>query len=131
MNSLQKTWASLSMGQRVALGAVLLAVFGGMLFIGQIASRPTYAVLFSNLEPEDAGAVTSKLREMKVDYQISQAGRAIEVPADKMYDLRNTLATGSLPRGGGVVGNEIFDETNFTATDFTQHMNYRRRWKAS
>jgi flagellar M-ring protein FliF len=126
MNSLQKTWANLSLGQRVALGAVLLAVFGGMLFIGQIASRPSFAVLFSNLEPEDAGAVTSKLREMKVDYQIAQAGRAIEVPADKMYDLRNTLATEGLPRGGGVVGNEIFDKHDFTATDFTQHMNYRR-----
>jgi flagellar M-ring protein FliF len=125
MNSLQKTWVSLSFAQRVTLGAVLVAVFGAMLFIGQTASRPAYAVLFSNLEAEDAGAVTSKLREQKVDYHITQSGRAIEVPADKVYDLRLTMATEGLPRGGSV-GFELFDKTNFTATDFTQHLNYRR-----
>src|SRR6476646_1229423 len=108
MNSLQKTWVSLSFAQRVTLGAVLVAVFGAMLFIGQTASRPAYAVLFSNLEAEDAGAVTSKLREQKVDYHITQSGRAIEVPADKVYDLRLTMATEGLPRGGSV-GFELFD----------------------
>jgi flagellar M-ring protein FliF len=126
ITSLQKTWASMAPGQRMALAAVLVAVFGAMLFIAQTASRPNYAVLFSNLEAEDAGAVTSKLRELKVDYHITQAGRAIEVPADKVYDLRFTMATEGLPRGGSIVGNEIFDKTNFTATDFVQHLNYRR-----
>ena len=41
LTSLQKTWVSLSLGQQVALVAVLAAVFGAMLFIGQTASRPT------------------------------------------------------------------------------------------
>src|SRR2546423_14045 len=125
LTSLQKTWGTLSLGQRTALVAVLAAVFGGMLLIAQTASRPTYAVLFSNLEAEDAGAVTSKLRELKVDYHITQGGRAIEVPADKVYDLRLTMATEGIPRGGNV-GFELFDKTNFSATDFTQHLNYRR-----
>src|SRR2546428_9334882 len=114
LTSLQKTWGSLSPGQRLALGAVLAAVFGGILWITQTASRPAYAVLYANMEPEDAGAVTSKLRELKVDYRISQAGRAIEVPADKVYDLRLTMANEGLPRGANV-GDEIFGKTNFSA----------------
>src|SRR2546423_11560524 len=109
LTSLQKTWGSLSLGQRMVLGAVLAAVFGGILWITQTASRPSYAVLYSNMEPEDAGSVTSKLRELKVDYHISQAGRAIEVPADKVDDLRLTMANEGLPRGG-IVGNEVFDK---------------------
>src|SRR5437762_2000442 len=125
LTSLQKTWQSLPLAQRVALGGVVAAVFGGLLLVAQFASHPTYSVLFSNLEPEDAGAVTSKLRELKVDYQLSQGGRAIEVPADKVYDLRLSLATEGLPRGGSV-GFKLFDKTNFSATDFTQHLNYRR-----
>src|SRR5258708_271525 len=125
LTSLQKIWGSLTLGQRLTLGGVLAVVFGGMLFVAQTASRPTYGVLFSNLEPEDAGAVTSKLREQKVDYRLSQAGRTIEVPEDKVYDLRLTMATEGFPRGGSV-GFELFDKTNFTATDFTQHLNYRR-----
>lgn len=125
LTSLQKTWGALSLGQRTVLAAVLAAVFGGMVLIAQTASKPTFALLYSNLEAEDAGAVTSKLRELKVDYHISQGGRAIEVPADKVYDLRATLATEGIPRGG-IVGFERFDKTDFSATDFTQHLNFRR-----
>jgi flagellar M-ring protein FliF len=125
LTSLQKTWQSLPLIQRVALAGVAAAVFGGLLLVAQMASRPTYSVLFSNLEPEDAGAVTSKLRELKVDYRLSQGGRAIEVPADKVYDMRLSMATEGLPRGGSV-GFELFDRTSFGATDFTQHLNYQR-----
>src|SRR5438477_10114044 len=97
--SLQKTWQNLPLAQRVALVGVVAAVFGGLLLVAQLASRPTYSVLFSNLEPEDAGAVTSKLRELKVDYRLSQGGRAIEVPADKVYGLRSSVATEGRARG--------------------------------
>ncbi len=125
LNSFQKTWGSLALGQRAALAAVLALVFLGVLWMAQIAGHPPYGILFSNLEPEDAGAVTSKLRELKVDYHLSDGGRAIEVPADKVYDLRLNMANDGLPRGGGV-GFELFDKTNFGATDFTQHLNYQR-----
>jgi flagellar M-ring protein FliF len=113
------------MGQRLALVLVLAAVFGGLILVAQWASRPSYGVLFSNLEAADAGAVTSKLRELKMDYRLTQDGRAIEVPDDKVHDLRLSLANDGLPRGGSV-GFELFDKTNFSATDFTQHLNYRR-----
>jgi flagellar M-ring protein FliF len=125
LNSYQKTWAGLTVGQRLALGAVLVAVFAGILLVANWAGRPTYGVLFSNLEPEDAGAVTGKLREQKIDYRLGQGGRSIEVPEDKVYDLRLAMATEGLPRGGSA-GFELFDKTNFSATDFTQHLNYRR-----
>jgi flagellar M-ring protein FliF len=125
MNSLEKTWAGLTVGQRLALAGVLAVVFGGIILIAQWAERPPYGVLFSNLEPQDAGAVTGKLRELKVDYHLSQGGRAIEVPADKVYDLRLSMASEGLPRGGSA-GFELFDKTSFAATDFSQHLNYRR-----
>src|SRR6188472_1693422 len=120
LNSYQKTWLGLSVGQRLALGAVLAAVFAGILLVAHWAGQPSYGVLFSNLEPEDAGAVTGKLREQKVEYRLSQGGRSIEVPVDKVYDLRLAMATAGLPRGGSA-GFELFDKTNFSATDFTQH----------
>jgi flagellar M-ring protein FliF len=122
---MQNLWGSLSMGQRLALGGVLLAVFAGILLVAQWAGRPPYGVLFSNLESQDAGAVTGKLRDQKIDYRLTDGGRTIQVPQDKVYDLRLSLATEGLPRGGSA-GFELFDKPNFTATDFTQHLNYRR-----
>src|SRR2546428_13840116 len=102
LTSFQKTWRSLSLGQRAALGAVLALVFAGVLWVAQTAGHPPYAILFSNLEPEDAGGVTSKLRELKVDYHLSDNGHAIQVPAGQGYDLRLTLAPPRPPPSGNV-----------------------------
>src|SRR5688500_5003039 len=107
MGSMQKTWGSLSMAQRLALGGVLVAVFAGLLLVAQWAGRPPYGVLFSNLESQDAGAVTGKLRDQKIDYRLADGGRTIEVPQDKVYDLRLSMATEGLPRGGSA-GFELF-----------------------
>ena len=47
------------------------------------------------------------------------------MPSDKVYDLRLSLASLGLPKGGGV-GFEIFDETDFGTTEFVQKLNYQR-----
>ena len=52
-------------------------------------------------------------------------GSRIEVPQDKLYEVRLKLATEGLPKGEGV-GFEIFDETSFGATDFVQKLNFIR-----
>lgn len=123
--SIIKTWQGLSLFQKISLGVVLALVFGGILWLSRAANRPNYAVLFGNLAAEDAGAVTGKLKERKVDYRLTQGGRSIEVPVDQVHDLRLALATEGLPRGGST-GFELFDKTFFGATDFTQHLNYQR-----
>src|SRR5438552_14213227 len=100
LTSAVNTWRTLNITQRATLGAITVVAFGAIVFFGQMASRQGYGVLFSNLESEDAGSVTAKLRDMKVDYRLSQGGRDIEVPEDKVYDLRLTMASDGLPRGG-------------------------------
>jgi flagellar M-ring protein FliF len=47
------------------------------------------------------------------------------VPAEKVDELRLELAGAGLPRTGRI-GFELFDKTNLGATDFTEHINYRR-----
>ena len=123
--SLQTTWNGLSTVQRTLLISVMSAVLGGILLVTWMAGRPSYGVLFSNLEPEDAGAITQKLKELTVDYHLASSGRTIEVPTDKVYDLRLSLASEGLPKGGAI-GFELFDKNQFGASDFTQHLNYQR-----
>jgi len=87
------------------------------------AQAPTYQVLYSNLQPSDAGAIVAKLQEMKVPYKTTAT--SILVPAEKVYDLRLQLATLGLPQGGGV-GYEIFDKVGFGTTEFVQKINLKR-----
>jgi len=104
----------------IALTAIVITAVAALFFFNQ---GPEYRVLFSNLSPEDSGAVIEKLKEKRVEYSVD--GTTISVAADKVYETRMELAGQGLPQGGGV-GFEIFDKTSFGVTDFVQKVNYRR-----
>jgi flagellar M-ring protein FliF len=116
---------SLSKRRTLSILAVLvlsLMGFGGLILWN---SQPDYQVVFSNLSAEDAGEMTNKLKEKKIPFQLSNSGTTLLVPRDQVYDIRLSLATEGLPRGGGV-GFEVFDRTNLGTTDFVQKLNYQR-----
>ncbi len=104
------------------LGGLTLAISALILTI-IIIQTPSYQILFSNLNDEDAGLIVQKLKEQKIPYKFE--GNVIKVPHDKVHDLRLQLASQGLPQGGGI-GFELFDKTNLSTTDFVQKLNYRR-----
>lgn len=116
---------ALSMGRRMMLvGVVAISILGFAALI-LVANRAEYRPLFTNLTSEDAGEIVKKLQEAKTPYQITTDGKGVMVPADRVHELRLSLATEGLPQGGGV-GFEIFDRKNFGMTEFVQKLNYQR-----
>ena len=93
---------ALSLQQKLAAGAALalaIALIVGLL----LWSKPAdYAVLFSNLDERDGGAIVTTLQQMNVPYRFSDNGSAILVPSSQVHDLRLRLAAQGLPRGGNV-----------------------------
>ncbi|BCG08964.1 MULTISPECIES: flagellar basal-body MS-ring/collar protein FliF [Buttiauxella] len=89
------------------------------------AKAPDYKVLYSNLADQDGGAIVTQLTQMNVPYRFSDNGSAIEVPADKVYDLRLRLAQQGLPKGGAV-GFELLDQEKFGISQFSEQVNYQR-----
>lgn len=111
--------------RQLSLLAVVLACvvfFAAIIFQ---ANKADYQMLFGNLDSADASAVVDRLKEQKVPYRLEHGGRAIFIPADKVYEIRLAMAGSGLPRGGGV-GFEIFDKQSFGMTDFAQKINYLR-----
>ncbi len=115
----------LSTTKKVVLLLVILGTVACMSMIMIWAGRPEFKVLYSNISSEDAGAILSRLKEKKIPYRISSDGKAILVPKEKVYELRLSLASEGLPKGGGV-GFEIFDKTQLGMTEFVQNINYQR-----
>ncbi len=115
----------LSTTKKVVLLLVILGTVACMSMIMIWAGRPEFKVLYSNISSEDAGAILSRLKEKKIPYRISSNGKAILVPKEKVYELRLSLASEGLPKGGGV-GFEIFDKTQLGMTEFVQNINYQR-----
>jgi flagellar M-ring protein FliF len=106
------------------LGIVAGSVVGLIFMVGWLNSV-TYARLYSNLSQNEAGEIVSHLNDQKVPYQITDGGSSIEVPSDKVYQVRLELAGQGLPTSGSV-GYSIFDENNLGMTDFLQNLNFRR-----
>ena len=88
-------------------------------------NTPDYALLFSDMDAESAAQVVSRLKSMKVRYQIDPGGGAIRVPANQVDELRMEFSSQGMPTSGRI-GFEIFDRTAFGATEFLEKVNYRR-----
>lgn len=116
---------ALSPGKRMLIAGVAFLSAAAFAVLILVANKTDYRPLFTNLSAEDAGEIVKKLKDSKTPYQVTSDGKGLMVPADKVYELRLTLASEGLPQGGGV-GFEIFDRKNFGMTEFVQKLNYQR-----
>lgn len=116
------------------LGPVRLAVLGGVavllagFFVWMIAraAQPPMALLFGDLDINEAAKITAQLDAARVPYQLSAGGSAILVATDQVARTRMTLAEQGLPSGGSI-GYEIFDGSNaLGSTNFQQNINLVR-----
>ncbi|MBE9486501.1 MAG: flagellar M-ring protein FliF, partial [Chloroflexi bacterium] len=116
-----KEW---SLARKLSLIAVTLIsalLFGAIIMQSQVAD---YSLLFANLPSRDAASVVEWLKDRKIPYRLTDGGKDILIPADKVYEARIELAGSGLAEGG--IGFEIFDKQSFGMTDFTQKVNYLR-----
>lgn len=125
LDRLKTLVSALTMTQRLTIAAAFVAVAGVVIGSGYWLNQTSYRLLFSELDAEAAADVAGRLREQKVDFQIDEGGRAIRVPAGQVDALRLDFAGRGLPSSGRI-GFEIFDRTNFGATEFLEQVNYRR-----
>jgi len=125
IEGLRESLARMPLGQKVRLGAGVVATVGLVWGLSLWATRVRYGVLFSGLRVEDAAPIVEALDGRHVPYRLAAGGTSIAVPAERVDQLRLELAGEGLPRGGGV-GFEIFDKPSFGLSDFVQNVNYRR-----
>jgi flagellar M-ring protein FliF len=105
------------------LAVVLVGLLGlTWLYLGH---SQNYEVLFSNLSPEDAQAVTQHLKDDKVPYHLSADGKTVYVPDSSLSDERVAIAGSGLIKGGST-GYELFDRTNFGMTEFQEKIDKTR-----
>lgn len=125
INELARGFSRLTPGRQVAFVSVVVLTVAAIAVLYHFMGQTNYAVLYSDLTPEDSGTIALTLQEKNVPYKVSFSGDRVMVPSDRVSELRIELASSGLPLGGGV-GFEIFDEKNFGVTEFVQKLNYQR-----
>src|SRR5579872_7005607 len=122
---MQKLLASLSLRQRITIAATVVLVGAGLFGLIHWRREADFRPLFTNMAADDAGAVIQKLKEGGVPYRLTESGGTVLVSSGKVAESRLALAAAGLPKSGRI-GFELFDKTNFGATEFTEHINYER-----
>jgi flagellar M-ring protein FliF len=118
-------WSQMSARQRLAVGGGAASVLLVVSLLVALNRAGRYETLFTGLGPEDSTAIRAELSSMAVPFTTDPSGGSIEIPPDRVAEVRLQLA------GRGLFENrdrgfELFDASSLGMTDFLQNVNYQR-----
>jgi len=127
VNNFWQTIKNLSPGRLASIAAIIIFLVS---FLGYVVARMSstdYAVLYSDLELEDAKQIIARLETENVKYRLTNNGTEILVPQAEVNRLRVNTAEIAVSSGGANVGYELFDHTDaLGSTNFVQNVNLVR-----
>ena len=126
LGQLTEAFVKLPLIQKIVFPLLIVGSVTGIIYVSKWASAPDYAVIYSDLSQADAAAVVTKLKEQKIKYEIRGDGGTIAIsPPEMVHEIRLSLATDGLPKGG-TIGLELFDNTNLATTTFQEKVKWIR-----
>ncbi|HKK31823.1 MAG TPA: flagellar basal-body MS-ring/collar protein FliF [Alphaproteobacteria bacterium] len=120
------TIAALKNGQKIALAGAITATLLAVGAIAFLSTRPDMALLYSDLNPVEAGKVIAALERDGIAYQAR--GGALFVQQEERDRLRMVLAEQGLPGRGSQPGYELLDGLDGFGT--TSEMFDAALWRA-
>jgi flagellar M-ring protein FliF len=118
-------FANLEPSKKIGFGVTVFAVIGGIALIFVWALKTQYSTLYTNLNAEDSKKIALILEEKKVSYTMTDDGKTIQIPKDKIDQWRLHLATLGV-NFSGTLGYEVLDKQTFGTTSFVQKINRKR-----
>lgn len=112
--------------KRMSLYAALFIFAVGMTVIMMMMTGGDDEKLFTNIAPDQLPQVVDQLQKRGVPFKIADGGATILVNKDLLHSTQMAIMT---EMGGAKVGNiglELFDKQDFSATSYSQKINYQR-----
>ena len=121
----QDFFGALSLPKRITILVALGIILIGMISMIFVANRPSWAPLYSNVEPGDAAAIVEKLQENQIPYMLAPGGRTVMVEPHRVDQARLTLAKEKVLPGSGVGFLDLFSTPSLGETEFQQGVKFR------
>ena len=125
INKINAVWQKIGIVQRAMLVAVTLTFIAAAVFVTQWAQNPDMGLLYSNLNPDEAGMIVEKVSEQGIAYKLKSGGTSVYVPVERIAELRLTMAKEGLPKGSQK-GFSIFDDEKIGVSPLVQNVNLKR-----
>ncbi|RMG43592.1 MAG: flagellar M-ring protein FliF [Acidobacteria bacterium] len=126
IRQLKAAWLSLSLKQRISLGASALMTAAAVIALVWWAKQPTWSILYTGLDPKEAQQIVQTLQARKVPLRLSEGGQTIEVPAERVDRLRIELAAQNLPTSGRFGFMSMFEQETLAQSNEMQRIRYQK-----
>ena len=127
MNNFVQSIKNMSPGRLASLAGVILFLISFFVYLATRLNTTEYAVLYTDLELEDAKQIVNRLETSNIKYKLEKNGTEILVPTDMVNKMRVDTAELALASKGSNVGYEIFDNSDaLGSTNFVQNVNLIR-----
>ncbi len=129
LNQIATLIQNLTLRQKIVAAVSIVVLIGFLVFLtlykNSTSSKGSgYSVLFKNTTAGDSALIIQQLEKEKVPYKILNEG-TIAVPTEMVHKQRISISAQGNHRNSKD-GFEIFDRTEFGATDFEQKIKYIR-----
>jgi len=128
LNQIATLIQNLTLRQRIVTAVSIVVLIGFLVFLTLYKNANSkgngYSVLFENTTAGDSALIIQQLEKEKIPYKVINEG-TIAVPTEVVHKQRISIAALGIPKNSKV-GFEIFDKTEFGATDFEQKIKYIR-----
>lgn len=119
-------YKSLGPTKRLALLASLFIAFAAIVSVSYMASGKDYAVLLSNVPPDQVTTVIEKLNAKNITYRLGDDSKTILVPKEFLHATQMQLMSEMGSSKMGSIGLELFDKQDFGINSYAQKINYQR-----
>lgn len=125
MSQIKSSWSKMPTNSKIGFSLGMLVIIALAIFLSMNFLLKEQDVLFSDLADADAANVVNGLKELKLDYQLTNNGKTILVAKDQVHETRlNLMSQGVMLNN--TVGLELFDNADYGMTEFAQKVNFQR-----
>ncbi len=127
MNNILQTIKNMSPSKMASIAAIIIFLISFFVYVAVQMSGSEYAVLYTDLDLEDAKQIVTKLETSNIKYQLNKNGTEVMVPIEDVNRMRIETADLALASKGSNVGYEVFDQADaLGSTNFVQNVNLLR-----
>jgi len=119
-------WKKLGVNQKVTMLLMTVGVVVGIVALVVISRRPSYELLYSDVDEKDMARLVEFFKESKVPYQVTGGGRTIMVAEGMKYDVQAALIASDAAPQSGHVGLETYQPGALASTPQQEQMMKRR-----
>ena len=125
IDDITRLWNGLDLPQKFGIVVLSAATLIIASFFIIKSMEPNWSVLYSDLAPQDAAAVSESLKKSGYPFKLSADKKSLLVPAEMQDELRIFVAENDLIKDSSP-GFELLDEMQLGSTDFKNKLTKQR-----